>query len=180
MKKLFLFILFLFIPYITSCIVDEILDDDIKEKNEYITSKSIKEEKVLLKLNIINNAENITLNIKNYQIIGVEEIEGIIIENHIIKYSDTINIKNYSLYKQYIPKNTQVIINGEIINGEYELYDGLMFIPISGYISKKENTLNLILYPNCNWYDKNGNKILVPITFDVTVEDYENENIIIQ
>ena len=51
MKKLFLIILF--IPYITSCVVDEILDYDIKEKNEYITSKSIKEEKVLLKLNII-------------------------------------------------------------------------------------------------------------------------------
>jgi hypothetical protein len=181
MKTLFLFILFLCILYITSCIADEILDYDIKEKkNEYITSKSIEEEKVLLKVNIINNAENITLNIKNYQIIGIEEIEGIIIENHIIKYSDTINIKNYSLYKQNIPKNTQVIINGELINGEYELYDGLMFIPISGYISEKENTLNLILYPNCKWYDKNGNKILVPITFDVTVEDYENENIIIQ
>ena len=179
MKKLFLFILFLFIPYITSCVVDEILDDDIKEKNEYITSKSIEEEKVLLKLNIINNAENITLNIKNYQIIGIEEIEGIIIENHIIKYSDTINIKNYSLYKQYIPKNTQVIINGELINGEYELYDGLMFIPISGYINEKENILNLKLYPNCKWYDKNGKKILVPITFDVIVEDWENENIIV-
>ena len=180
MKKLFLIILFLFIPYITSCVVDEILDYDIKEKNEYITSKSIKEEKVSLKLNIINNAENITLNIKNYQIIGIEEIEGIIIENHIIKYSDTINIKNYSLYKQYIPKNTQVIINGELINGEYELYDGLMFIPISGNINKKINTINLELYPNCPWFDKSGGKLLVPITFDVTVEGWENENIVIQ
>ena len=180
MKKLFLFILFLFMPYITSCVVDEILNNEIKEKNEYITSKSVEEEKVLLKLNIINNAKNITLNIKNYQIIGIEEIEGIIIENHIIKYSDTINIKNYSLYKQYIPKNTQVIINGELINGEYELYDGLMFIPISGNINKEINTINLELYTNCPWFDKSGGKLLVPITFDVTVEGWENENIVIQ
>ena len=71
-----------------------------------------------------------------------------------------------------LSKDAMVVINGELINGEYELYDGLMFIPISGYITKKENTLNLILYPNCKWYDKNGKKILVPITFDVTVDNW--------
>jgi hypothetical protein len=80
--------------------------------------------------------------------------------------------------EQTLSEDAMVVINGEFICGKYPLYDGLMFIPIYGNINKEINTINLELYPNCPWFDKNGNKILVPITFDVTVEDWENEIIV--
>ena len=180
MKRIFAIVVLTIISLVTSCMMDTIEEVNKQYEEKIMISKSVEKEKVTLNLNVINNADNITLKIKNYQFINVEELKGIIVEEYLINYSDSIHINSFKINKQVLSKDAMVVINGELINGEYELYDGLMFIPISGNINKEINTINLELYPNCPWFDKSGGKLLVPITFDLTVEGWENENIVIQ
>ena len=67
-----------------------------------------------------------------------------------------------------------------ITNTNYTMFNDSIYIPINGYIKEGENVLNLELYGDCNWFDKNRNKLLHQINFNVTVNNwYEHENTVI-
>lgn len=138
--------------FITSCVIDEVIETKQNEINEELVSKSVENEKPILNFNIINKAENVILNINKYN----------------LEYNDTILLKDVNLNE----KKDTLILNGELKNDSYSIYKGLMYIPLNQYY-----TNNIILFDGCPWYSKNGYKLLQSIQFDVTVNDQQNENV---
>lgn len=181
-KKIYFTILFLLISFFIGCNMSETLDEitiDYKESN--INTKSIKSEETTLLINIINNADNILLKIDGYKIIGINGIDSIYEGKYNINYGDTIKINKFNINKQVLRVNSKIILKGELItNTNYTMFNDSIYIPINGYIKEGENVLNLELYGGCNWFDKNGNKLLHQINFNVTVNNwYEHENTVI-
>lgn len=77
-------------------------------------------------------------------------------------------------------KNTYAKIHGTLYsyltnNTPYPVYTGTMYYPITGKITDT-TTITITIQPNCPLYATNNGKlekILQPITFSITVEDWE-------
>ena len=67
MKRIFAIVVLTIISLVTSCMMDTIDEVNKQYEEKIMKSKSIEKEKVTLNFNVINNAENITLKIKNQQ-----------------------------------------------------------------------------------------------------------------
>ena len=148
-KKL---IIILIITLFTSCINDEVIDVKQNEQYKEFVLKSFNNEVSSLTFNIINKADNIIL----------------YIDEHEIKYNDTILLNDVRLNE----KKDTLILNGKLINDVHIIYEGLMYISL-----KKYKTNNIILYDGCPWYTKDGYVILRSITFNVSVDEWFEENI---
>lgn len=152
------------------------LNEEIIEINENkIETKAIEEELCNLNVFIINKANNVILSFNEFKIDGLEE-EYINNNEYTLKESDTLNIKIPNIKHQILPKGSKVIINGSIKTETYTIYDGTIIIPIEKNINKKENILNLMLYSGCPWYTEDGYGILQEIGFNVTINDWYEEN----
>lgn len=148
-KKL---IIILIITLFTSCINDEVIDMKQNEQYKEFVLKSFNNEVSSLTFNIINKADNIIL----------------YIDKHEIKYNDTILLNDVRLNE----KKDTLILNGKLINDVYIIYEGLMYISLKEY-----KTNNIILYDGCPWYTKDEYVILRSITFNVTIDEWFEENI---
>lgn len=149
MGKLFKLMMLSITLFLTSCLIDEIIET---KQNKELVSKTVDDETPKLKFNIINKAENVIL----------------YVEEHIVEYNDTILLNDVKLNE----KKDTLILNGKIETKTYSIYEGLMYIPLNQYY-----TNNIILFDGCPWYSKDGYKLLQSIQFDATVNDWQDENV---
>lgn len=179
-KKIFLIFSLLFISIFMACNMTETINEITSYENN-IETKLVEKKKTSLIINIINKASNIILEIDEYKIVGIEGIDTIFKTKQIINYGEIVTLNSFDINEQILDNNIKVILLAKLItNTNYIMYDDLIYIPISSNIKEGENVLNLELYGGCNWFDKNGNKLLHQINFNVTVNNwYEHENTVI-
>ena len=99
---------------------------------------------------IVNSAPNTTLYINDC---NIGEVDG------------QVSYRNRLTFEAKTPSDT-IVLNGELWCS-YLIYKGDIYIPFNHVIELKNG---------CNWYDKNGNKILRSISFSVGVEDWQEQN----
>lgn len=174
-----------------SCSIDTIVDEPSKMYNNYdsinnnVNNINEIDTNAILNIIFINDAKNVILNINQFYIKGIDELnKNKYIINDSLLYNDSLLFKNIKLLPQYIKENDVfVVIDGEVKTKNYLIYKGLIYVPIkSGYINEGENYLNLILYNNCSWFYYYDNKkciLLNSIEFDVDVENWKNDGKII-
>lgn len=144
-----------------------------------------------ISLKIMNNITNSKLTINNCSVnniyndndyINIEFIN----DNCVLIYGEVIMTKSHKITPQFIKKwtpvykpnfETHVILNCEIEINQHLIYKGNIYIPISGNIyENKRNVINLTMESGCPWYEEvNGvlHRILVPITFNPSVSDWQ-------
>lgn len=107
---------------------------------------------------VANNAINTTLLINGY---SINDDKLISIIPTTIEYKDTVTID--TVYG--IGKFNKVLFDGKIISNGHTIYEGEMYT--------FPNDCIIELYPNCPWYDENGNKILNSIEFDININNWK-------
>ena len=164
------------ILFLPSCIINEVEEINDSYQKE-LSSKSMRNNSYDININIINNAKNITLTFNEIKIIGKENYKDSINNNCVINYLETINISSFKEKLQKSQVISKVILNGNVKTDSYTIYEGNIIIPINKTITKENNIIYLMLYNGCPWYTEDGYGILQSITFNVTVDEWSEENI---
>lgn len=98
---------------------------------------------------VINDANNTSLHINDCNIGSITPMT--------VEYGDT------TLLCEVENKTDTIVLDGDISTNGITLYKGPIHIPFS----------NIICFsPNCNWVDTLGNKLIHPIEFDASVNDW--------
>ena len=118
--------------------------DAITTTNFSVDSKAAKQT-----VTIINNIDNSTL---------VVDSSNISNKHLVVNYNDTVEL---GIVEHEVDT---IILNGKITINNVMLHEGIMYIPYDNII-KLEN--------GCTWKNANGNKILNPIGFSVSVNNWK-------
>lgn len=118
--------------------------DAITTTNFSVDSKAVKST-----VTIINNIDNSTL---------VVDSSNISNKHLVVNYKDTVEL---GIVEHEVDT---IILNGKITINNVMLHEGIMYIPYNNII-KLEN--------GCTWKNANGNKILNPIGFSVSVNNWK-------
>ena len=173
MNKLYFLLFSLLI--LQSCIIDEVIEqkqnvfDNIENT---FNTKSVEDDEYSLNIGVKNEADGVSLIIFEYKFNEIEFIKS----DLNIEYNDSVLLNDIKLSSNDVSFNNLIILNGRLFCDTYDIYNGLIYIPLHDKISKYNNFINLSLYDGCNWYDEEGNKILQSIKFDVTVDDWKDVN----
>lgn len=108
---------------------------------------------------VVNNAVNTELTINRYSI-GDNKIISIIPAT--VEYKDTVTIDTIYAIDEF----NKIILDGKISSNGNVIYEGKMYVFPNDHIVE--------LYPNCEWYDEKGNKVLNSIAFDININDWKN------
>ena len=176
-----------------SCTIETVIETN----NSYTTQAiaNVQEKKLInndLLITFINQTSTIKVEIREAYLCGIinenNALDDILLfKNSELSPQESISIKvslvpqilqGLNIYKPYLDENeTYIKINGKVYQEQYVMLDGDIYIPIK--INLKNNTNNefkTILDTLSPWYrlsDNGFTKILIPITFDVTVNDWE-------
>lgn len=130
-----------------------------------------------LTVNIVNDAQNVILEIDDIEFQNIEIFDYPDISHYSIEYQSDISVGEFKLLPQHLKRGmSYIILTGRVYCPTYTIYEGLIYIPISGEIKTGNNTLVLKLYDNCPWYYVYNNKLvklLQSIQFDIDVEEWE-------
>ena len=99
---------------------------------------------------VINNAKNTSLNITDCNV-------GDIVPT-VVEYGDTVQLCEVE------NKADTIVLNGNVSANGITLYKGPIHIPFN-------NTIKFS--PVCNWVDTLGNKLIHPIEFDASVNEWK-------
>lgn len=164
-------------PYVTQSVTKKI-EADVTNNDLLIT--------------FVNQTSNIKVEIREAYLCGIINENNVLDDILLLKNGElspqesiSINVslipqvlQGLNVFKSYLDENeTYIKINGKVYQGECVIVDGNIYIPIK--INLKNNTNNsfkTILDTLSPWYILNDNgftKILIPITFDATVSDWE-------
>ena len=204
MRHIFSFIFTLLPCIIVSCIIiDEVITETPTNIYNSETKANINDlPKSNLSLYFVNAAENIILNIDSCEMYNIKlfsvDSNGFILtkksnltlfnDYYSLSFKDTLRIDNIILPLQNInPWNPMIYplnnngsyikLYGDILmENNFSIFSGEMFIPISGKIKETEkNSLYLILSDGCPWYGEVNGKmetLLNSIKFNVTVQGW--------
>lgn len=141
------------------------------------------EESMYLNLEVVNNAINVTLEIDSVDLESSYNVLQVMCDEVTVMYQDSVQI-GYIELASHSNKRGQctVLLYGRVYCPTYPIYEGLIYIPISGSLQPGQNYLKLDLHDGCPWYYKyNDNycKLLQSIKFDVSVNDWEDSETII-
>lgn len=156
---------------VTSCIIEEtVLNEPIKKSNFEIRNKSH------VVIEIKNNAEEIILEIDDCK---VESYDSITVFN---TNSIILNYGEYAILTEFITEyqkldECKLWLQGSVKTNCFVIYDGKIQIPLKRELNPGMNFVILTLYGDCPWYDENMTKILQPITFSTSIDDWENNYI---
>lgn len=204
MRHIFSFIFTLLPCIIVSCIIiDEVINEMPSNIYNSETKANINDlPKSNLSLYFVNAAENITLNIDSCEMYNIKlfsvDSNGFILtkksnltlfnDYYSLPFKDTLRIDNIILPLQNInPWNPMIyplnnngsyikLYGNILMENNFSIFSGEMFIPISGKIKETEkNSLYLILSDGCPWYGEVNGKmetLLNSIKFNVTVQGW--------
>ena len=166
-----------------SCIMTTVvqeIENTVTSAPEHHTTKGENLKEGHLTLQIQNNAENTMLQIDSLEICNMQVDDSSMSSITLLKTpmqlkygTDTSTTYNHATHL-IITQNTYAQIHGTLHsylpnNETYPIYSGTMYYPISV-------TTTINIHPNCPLYaiiNSTPQKILQPITFTATVEDWE-------
>ena len=178
-----------------SCIMTTVvqeIEDTVTSAPEHYITKGETHKEGLLTLQIQNNAENTILQIDSLEICNTQVPDSTVSSITLISTPLQLHYGTDTTITHHCSTNISTpaikihgTIHSYLLNNEtYPIYTGTMYYPISGTIpaatSDPNNTpttqITISIHPNCPLYAiLNGTpqKVLQPISFSVTVEDWE-------
>lgn len=138
---------------------------------------------IFLEIEIGNNAVDVTLNIDSVEFDSPYGVLQVMCDEVTVMYQDSVQIDHIELSTNNRKQGPcTVLLYGRVYYRMHTIYEGLIYIPISGSLQPGQNYLELNLYDGCPWYyQQNGcfYKLLQSIQFDISVNEHkESENII--
>lgn len=99
---------------------------EIIKINETIETKSFDVTDSCLVIEIQNCMENVILEINDYSIIGIEDVEKECFNPFLLKTNENYIIDSIEI----IPQDLIILLDGKIIYNNFIIYEGSIYIPI--------------------------------------------------